>query len=157
MFRFEFAPHIVRFDSHSLWFATLSPFSFFFDSHFNRLHACFTSWMSSFMWFQEHLAPSNYIRITTVSDLFLQLCLQINLLWLSFLVYAHFQDLDAYCKGCRFLPKINNELYKNSTYKARFSSLENLVLIMVYKLKFKFLFLGHLRTCHFRVSFCSKS
>ncbi|KAL8495659.1 hypothetical protein ACS0TY_019681 [Phlomoides rotata] len=52
---------------------------------------------------QEHLAPSNYIRITT--------------------------DLDAYCKGCRFLPKINNEMYKNSTYKARFSSLENLVLI----------------------------
>ncbi|KAL0397693.1 UNVERIFIED_CONTAM: Disease resistance protein [Sesamum calycinum] len=38
-------------------------------------------------------------------------------------------DIDAYRKGCKFLPKLNNEIYKNSTYKERFSSLENLVLI----------------------------
>ncbi|KAK6162640.1 hypothetical protein DH2020_002481 [Rehmannia glutinosa] len=52
---------------------------------------------------QEHLAPACYIKIPT--------------------------DLDDYKKGCRFLPKLNNEIYKNSTYKERFSSLENLVLI----------------------------
>ncbi|GFQ06544.1 palmitoyl-protein thioesterase 1 [Phtheirospermum japonicum] len=52
---------------------------------------------------QEHLAPACYIKIPT--------------------------DLDNYRKGCRFLPKLNNELYKNSTYKERFSSLDNLVLI----------------------------
>ncbi|XP_057808362.1 uncharacterized protein LOC131022841 isoform X2 [Salvia miltiorrhiza] len=52
---------------------------------------------------QEHLAPSNYIKIPT--------------------------DLDAYESGCKFLPVINNEFHKNSTYKKRFSSLENLVLI----------------------------
>ena len=36
-------------------------------------------------------------------------------------------------KGCRFLPKLNNEIpgETNATYKERFSSLENLVLIMV--------------------------
>ncbi|KAL6499450.1 hypothetical protein OROHE_026113 [Orobanche hederae] len=52
---------------------------------------------------QEHLAPSCYIKIPT--------------------------DLGDYRKGCRFLPKLNNEIYKNSTYKERFASLENLVLI----------------------------
>ncbi|KAL0429107.1 UNVERIFIED_CONTAM: Palmitoyl-protein thioesterase 1 [Sesamum radiatum] len=52
---------------------------------------------------QEHLAPASYIKIPT--------------------------DIDAYRKGCKFLPKLNNEMYKNSTYKERFSSLENLVLI----------------------------
>ncbi|KAL0425769.1 UNVERIFIED_CONTAM: Palmitoyl-protein thioesterase 1 [Sesamum radiatum] len=52
---------------------------------------------------QEHLAPASYIKIPT--------------------------DIDAYRKGCKFLPKLNNEIYKNSTYKERFSSLENLVLI----------------------------
>lgn len=41
------------------------------------------------------------------------------------------QDLDDYRKGCKFLPKINNEIHKNSTYKKRFSSLDNLVLIKV--------------------------
>ncbi|XP_059063131.1 uncharacterized protein LOC131064231 isoform X7 [Cryptomeria japonica] len=41
-------------------------------------------------------------------------------------------DIFAYLKGCRFLPKLNNELpgHRNSTYKERFSSLENLILIM---------------------------
>ncbi|XP_076944277.1 uncharacterized protein LOC143614841 [Bidens hawaiensis] len=53
---------------------------------------------------QEHLAPANYIKIPT--------------------------DLDAYREGCEFLPKLNNEFEKNATYKERFSSLQNLVLIM---------------------------
>lgn len=41
------------------------------------------------------------------------------------------QDLDAYRDGCKFLPVLNNEFHKNATYKKRFSSLENLVLIKV--------------------------
>uniref|UniRef100_A0A2P2KKE6 Palmitoyl-protein thioesterase 1 n=1 Tax=Rhizophora mucronata TaxID=61149 RepID=A0A2P2KKE6_RHIMU len=55
---------------------------------------------------QEHLAPSGYIKIPT--------------------------DITGYLEGCKFLPKLNNELQneRNSTYKERFSSLENLVLIM---------------------------
>ncbi|AEE80048.1 putative palmitoyl-protein hydrolase [Arabidopsis thaliana] len=54
---------------------------------------------------QEHLAPSGFLKIPT--------------------------DIAGYMEGCRFLPKLNNELpVKNSTYKERFSSLENLVLIM---------------------------
>uniref|UniRef100_A0A6N2MHC7 Palmitoyl-protein thioesterase 1 n=1 Tax=Salix viminalis TaxID=40686 RepID=A0A6N2MHC7_SALVM len=55
---------------------------------------------------QEHLAPSGYIKIPT--------------------------DIPAYLKGCSFLPKVNNEIKntRNSTYKERFASLENLVLIM---------------------------
>ncbi|XP_022861959.1 palmitoyl-protein thioesterase 1-like, partial [Olea europaea var. sylvestris] len=56
---------------------------------------------------QEHLAPANYIKIPT--------------------------DLDNYKKGCKFLPKLNNEIHTNSTYKERFSSLQNLVLIMFEK------------------------
>nr|XP_043628939.1 palmitoyl-protein thioesterase 1 [Erigeron canadensis] len=53
---------------------------------------------------QEHLAPANYVKIPT--------------------------DLDGYREGCKFLPKLNNEFKKNATYKERFSSLQNLVLIM---------------------------
>lgn len=55
---------------------------------------------------QAHLAPSGYMKIPT--------------------------DISDYLKGCRFLPKLNNELpgERNATYKERFSSLENLVLIM---------------------------
>ncbi|KAL5834552.1 hypothetical protein ACOSQ4_014049 [Xanthoceras sorbifolium] len=55
---------------------------------------------------QEHLAPSGYLKIPT--------------------------DIPAYLKGCTFLPQLNNELAgkRNSTYKERFSSLENLMLIM---------------------------
>ncbi|XP_047339271.1 palmitoyl-protein thioesterase 1-like [Impatiens glandulifera] len=55
---------------------------------------------------QEHLAPSGYIKIPT--------------------------DIDSYMKGCKFLPKLNNEYkdHKNASYKARFASLQNLVLIM---------------------------
>ncbi|XP_076890453.1 uncharacterized protein LOC143541532 [Bidens hawaiensis] len=52
---------------------------------------------------QEHFAPASCIKIPT--------------------------DLDAYRKGCKFLPKLNNEFEKNATYKVRFSSLQNLVLI----------------------------
>ncbi|KAK4275462.1 hypothetical protein QN277_018541 [Acacia crassicarpa] len=55
---------------------------------------------------QEHLAPSNYFKIPS--------------------------DIFAYINGCKFLPKLNNEIMnmKNYTYKQRFASLENLVLIM---------------------------
>lgn len=55
---------------------------------------------------QEHLAPSGYIKIPT--------------------------DINDYMEGCKFLPKLNNEIKYmfNSTYKERFSGLENLVLIM---------------------------
>ncbi|KAF7056128.1 hypothetical protein CFC21_063566 [Triticum aestivum] len=55
---------------------------------------------------QAHLAPSGYIKIPT--------------------------DIDDYLKGCRFLPKLNNEIpgERNAAYKERFSSLKNLVLIM---------------------------
>ncbi|XP_062073223.1 uncharacterized protein LOC133777563 [Humulus lupulus] len=55
---------------------------------------------------QEHLAPSGYLKIPT--------------------------DIDTYLKGCHFLPKLNNEIIdgRNSTYKERFSSIVNLVLIM---------------------------
>lgn len=55
---------------------------------------------------QKHLAPSNYIKITT--------------------------DLETYLKGCKYLPKLNNEIEetRNDTYKERFSSLEKLVLVM---------------------------
>nr|XP_023899765.1 palmitoyl-protein thioesterase 1 [Quercus suber]POE51445.1 palmitoyl-protein thioesterase 1 [Quercus suber] len=55
---------------------------------------------------QEHLAPSGYVKIPT--------------------------DISAYLKGCKFLPKLNNEIIatRNSTYKERFASLQNLVLIM---------------------------
>ncbi|OWM90795.1 hypothetical protein CDL15_Pgr011555 [Punica granatum] len=55
---------------------------------------------------QEHLAPSGYIKIPT--------------------------DIKAYLEGCKFLPKLNNEnsSKRNATYKERFASLQNLVLIM---------------------------
>lgn len=55
---------------------------------------------------QEHLAPSGYLKLPN--------------------------DIPAYLEKCRFLPKLNNEIpdKRNSTYKERFSSLENLVLIM---------------------------
>ncbi|XP_061375917.1 uncharacterized protein LOC133318006 isoform X2 [Gastrolobium bilobum] len=55
---------------------------------------------------QEHLAPSGYVKIPI--------------------------DIADYIKGCRFLPKLNNEIInkRNSTYKQRFASLQNLVLIM---------------------------
>ncbi|CAL9078427.1 unnamed protein product [Musa textilis] len=55
---------------------------------------------------QAHLAPSGYLKIPT--------------------------DIQEYLEGCKFLPKLNNELptQRNSTYKERFSSLQNLVLIM---------------------------
>lgn len=55
---------------------------------------------------QEHLAPSGYLKLPNA--------------------------IPKYLENCRFLPKLNNEIpdHRNSTYKERFSSLENLVLIM---------------------------
>ncbi|XP_057976263.1 uncharacterized protein LOC131163645 [Malania oleifera] len=55
---------------------------------------------------QAHLAPSGYLKLPN--------------------------NIPAYLEKCRFLPKLNNELpgERNSTYKERFSSLQNLVLIM---------------------------
>lgn len=43
------------------------------------------------------------------------------------------KDMKGYLKGCKFLPKLNNELEddRNTTHKERFSSLNQLVLIMV--------------------------
>ncbi|KAK9716328.1 hypothetical protein RND81_06G225700 [Saponaria officinalis] len=55
---------------------------------------------------QSHLAPSGYLKIPN--------------------------NLEGYLNKCRFLPKLNNEIPgdRNETYKKRFSSLQNLVLIM---------------------------
>ncbi|XP_038681454.1 palmitoyl-protein thioesterase 1-like isoform X8 [Tripterygium wilfordii] len=55
---------------------------------------------------QEHLAPSGYLKIPT--------------------------DISNYIEGCKFLPKLNNEVVseRNSTYKERLAGIENLVLIM---------------------------
>ncbi|XP_028762660.1 palmitoyl-protein thioesterase 1-like [Neltuma alba] len=55
---------------------------------------------------QEHLAPSNYLKIPDA--------------------------IHDYLDKCSFLPVLNNEYpsTRNSTYKERLSSLENLVLIM---------------------------
>ncbi|KAK4802729.1 hypothetical protein SAY86_000932 [Trapa natans] len=55
---------------------------------------------------QAHLAPSGYLKLPN--------------------------DIPHYLEKCRFLPKLNNELQdeKNSTYKERFTRLQNLVLIM---------------------------
>ncbi|KAK7309067.1 hypothetical protein RJT34_05506 [Clitoria ternatea] len=62
---------------------------------------------------QEHLAPSGYLKLPNA--------------------------IPKYLENCRFLPKLNNEIpdHRNSTYKERFSSLQNLVLIMVSSLKFE--------------------
>ncbi|KAL2489991.1 alpha/beta-hydrolase superfamily protein [Forsythia ovata] len=55
---------------------------------------------------QAHLAPSGYLKLPN--------------------------NIAGYLHKCRFLPKLNNELpdERNNTYKERFSSLQNLVLIM---------------------------
>ncbi|QCD91529.1 palmitoyl-protein thioesterase 1-like [Vigna unguiculata] len=55
---------------------------------------------------QEHLAPSGYLKLPNA--------------------------IPEYLENCRFLPVLNNEIpdKRNSTYKERFSSLQNLVLIM---------------------------
>ncbi|KAI4356651.1 hypothetical protein L6164_000657 [Bauhinia variegata] len=78
---------------------------------------CRSEWMCIFLdylikleiyssYVQEHLAPSNYLKIPT--------------------------DIAKYIEGCKFLPKLNNEIInmRNSTYKQRFASLQTLVLIM---------------------------
>ncbi|MCO5597151.1 hypothetical protein L7F22_051227 [Adiantum nelumboides] len=58
---------------------------------------------------QNHLGPAGYVKIPT--------------------------DLKAYYKGCKFLPRLNNELEdsRNTTYVERFTSLNQLVLIMFEK------------------------
>lgn len=55
---------------------------------------------------QDHLAPSGYLKLPN--------------------------DISHYLEKCRFLPKLNNEIpeQRNSTFKERFASLENLVLVM---------------------------
>ncbi|KAK7295304.1 hypothetical protein RJT34_18210 [Clitoria ternatea] len=55
---------------------------------------------------QKIVAPSGYVKIPTA--------------------------MSAYMRGCTFLPKLNNEILKqrNSIYRQRFASLQNLVLIM---------------------------
>ncbi|GAV68206.1 Palm_thioest domain-containing protein [Cephalotus follicularis] len=55
---------------------------------------------------QAHLAPSGYLKLPNY--------------------------ISSYLEKCTFLPKLNNELpeERNSTYKERFASLQNLVLIM---------------------------
>ncbi|KAL3742743.1 hypothetical protein ACJRO7_018112 [Eucalyptus globulus] len=58
----------------------------------------------------EHLTPAGYLKILTVSTILCGNCLLFLL------------DLPNYLKGCKFLPKLNNECV--------FASLENLVLIM---------------------------
>ncbi|THG06050.1 hypothetical protein TEA_019417 [Camellia sinensis var. sinensis] len=60
------------------------------------------------------------------------LCILVDYL-IKLAVYSTYvQDIKGYLEGCRFLPKLNNERvdHRNSTYKERFSSLQNLVLIM---------------------------
>nr|XP_023905567.1 palmitoyl-protein thioesterase 1-like [Quercus suber]POF27480.1 palmitoyl-protein thioesterase 3 [Quercus suber] len=56
--------------------------------------------------FQDHFAPSSFFKLPNA--------------------------IPNYLENCRFLPKLNNELpdERNSTYKERFISLQNLVLIM---------------------------
>ncbi|CAM6105687.1 unnamed protein product [Calypogeia fissa] len=58
---------------------------------------------------QNNLAPTGYVKIPT--------------------------DLDAYYKGCLFLPRLNNELpeSRNETYKQRFGSVNHLALIQFEK------------------------
>ncbi|KAL2958858.1 hypothetical protein AAZX31_18G233200 [Glycine max] len=55
---------------------------------------------------QQNLAPSGYVKIPI--------------------------DIAGYIRGCKFLPKLNNEIVnkRNSTYRQRFASLQNLILIM---------------------------
>lgn len=55
---------------------------------------------------QAHLAPSGYLKLPN--------------------------NIPGYLSKCSFLPKLNNELpnERNATYKKRFTSLQNLVLIM---------------------------
>ncbi|KAF2572060.1 hypothetical protein F2Q70_00002311 [Brassica cretica] len=54
---------------------------------------------------QNHLAPSNYLKIPT--------------------------EINKYLEKSKYLPKLNNEIpnQRNSTYKERFTSLHNLVLV----------------------------
>lgn len=89
---------------------------------------------------QAHLAPSGYLKLPNVS--IFCICIQAKqtkqfwfcMTW-KFInsIFLFFQNIAAYLSKCSFLPKINNELpdERNATYKQRFTSLQNLVLIMV--------------------------
>jgi hypothetical protein len=59
-------------------------------------------------------------------------------------------------ENCRYLPKLNNEKpgQRNSTYKERFSSLENLVLIMVSSQKLTFFDMLAIFNAHFMSETC---
>lgn len=99
---------------------------------------------------QDHFAPSGYLKLPNVGC-FSSIEHQINMLvWISsvdsylWLFVAtkisrtkwnfNVQAIPDYLEHCKFLPKLNNEIpeKRNTTYKERFSSLENLVLIMVF-------------------------
>ncbi|XP_058211936.1 uncharacterized protein LOC131324110 isoform X3 [Rhododendron vialii] len=60
------------------------------------------------------------------------LCILVDYLVKLAVYDSYVQDIDGYMKGCKFLPELNNEHvnHTNTTYKERFASLENLVLIM---------------------------
>ncbi|KAK7820364.1 palmitoyl-protein thioesterase 1 [Quercus suber] len=60
------------------------------------------------------------------------LCIIADRLLKSEIYTDYVQAIPNYLEKCRFLPKLNNELpdERNSTYKERFISLQNLVLIM---------------------------
>ncbi|KAL7238489.1 hypothetical protein ACSBR2_004563 [Camellia fascicularis] len=60
------------------------------------------------------------------------LCILVDYLVKLAVYSTYVQDIKGYLEGCRFLPKLNNERvdHRNSTYKERFTSLQNLVLIM---------------------------
>lgn len=77
--------------------------------------------------------PSFQMWVILVSFFFysyLNLNIYLKIFFLSFFS----QDIAGYLRGCRYLPKLNNEIPNatNPIYKQRFTSLQNLVLIMVH-------------------------
>ena len=90
-----------------------------------------------FFMIQEHLGPAGYVKIPTVHIIvavtnFMR-CQRKYIFTQYLFSFLFIKDLQAYEKGCKFLPRLNNELEddRNATYKERFSSLNKLVLIMV--------------------------
>ena len=110
---------------------------FHFRHAMTFIYGCFLlCWLS-----QDHLAPSGYLKLPNVSTI--PIASFVFFIWssrpqkrsLNWLVRVsfYFQAIPKYLEKCKFLPKLNNERpqAKNPTYKERFSSLQNLVLIMV--------------------------
>lgn len=107
----------------------------------------FSDFICFYLNLQAHLAPSGYLKMPNVSNsvyflnlshswslIFVSIGLSWKLLTLKYRnPFSVFQDMDGYLSKCRFLPRLNNELpgERNATYKERFTSLRNLVLIMV--------------------------